>query len=1369
MMPAAKFFDPIMGVDVHMILPAVQPAPPVPIPHPFIGFFMDPMDLAPVIGATVFVNNQPRVQAGTGSSIPSIVMHFPIGGTFVKPVGNEGEAFMGSATVLVEDEPFTYLGNPVLSCSCIGMPPPPRKKSKGAPGLMMPTSTVTPIPMGMPVLIGGPPTISMMGMAMKFGMAGLGKGLGGLKKMQKKSKMMKKVSDKIHKAANKVMDKLGIPPSVRNKVHKSICSVTGHPVDIATGKVFTDNIDFELPGPIPLQWERVYFSTSAYDGPIGYGWHHSYDMALYYEPSENMVMLRLGDGRITGFPMLENNTEHYNRQEKLTLSYSQNQYTLRTEDDLSYHFTVVGNKRDVYSLTAITDRNGHRVQFHYDTNGHLIRIIDSAARILTIVNNAQGKIKEIYAPHPDYKDRQFKLLSYEYDYAGNLIKMSDAHEQSFTFKYMGHLMIQETNRVGLSFYFEYDGTDENARCLRTWGDEGIYDHKLEYYPDGMITIVENSLGAKTQHMYNDDGVVVEVTDAMGNVSKTLYNEHCEVVEEIDNLGASTKYEYDGRGNRTEVIQPDGTKVSFEYDSRDQLLSATDEIGSTTAWGYDDKGNIAIRIDCLGRETSYAYASGMLTKVTMPDGTETKLTYDNQFNLSSLETADGAKSTLAFDYLGRCTAIVDPRGNMQQRRFDLMGRVIRVDEPDGNIREMRYDGEGNVLHAKDRQHNVQFTYRGMNRLASRTEAGTTVEFVYDTEDQLIAIQNEHGSVYGFKLDPLGNVMQETGFDRLIRTYDRDAEGRVVKVNRPLGQFSEYEYDDAGQVIKVKHHDDSEELFEYREDGELLVAQNAHQKIQFEKDALGQILKEIQGAHEVISQYDVMGRRIKIQSSLGANIDIARNMMGDAEKVSVGNRNGSAWTATMERDIMGLELVRTLPGGMQSITKRDKLGRPVHHRIAGKKAVHVDRQYVWDVNDRLRKIIDAKQGTTTFTHDDLGNLSGATYGDGSVEYRMPDSVGNLFRTAERSDRKYGPAGQLLESNGTRFYYDVEGNLINKVEKDGSQWHYRWNAQGMLEKVVRPDGMEVSFIYDALGRRTSKTFGHRTTYWVWDGNVPLHEWTEGEVLEEGVVQMKPRIEYRVTGRNVMSEAPANAPPTGITTWVFEPESFSPMAKLKDGKQYSIVTDYLGTPTCMLGEAGEKIWSATTSIYGKLRTLEGDRNACPFRYPGQYEDEETGLYYNRFRYYDPEDGLYVSQDPIGLEGGNPTLYGYVSDSNMMVDELGLLTYNTMPGKTNYQKHHIIPQQLKNHDALQKAGYNIHDSSNVKYLPKKSGIDSNTNLAIHNGSHPKYTAAVQSDLDKIAKKGKANNWTQAQYKAKVEKVVNKYDKKLTNGKIKCK
>ncbi len=76
---------------------------------------------------------------------------------------------------------------------------------------------------------------------------------------------------------------------------------------------------------------------------------------------------------------------------------------------------------------------------------------------------------------------------------------------------------------------------------------------------------------------------------------------------------------------------------------------------------------------------------------------------------------------------------------------------------------------------------------------------------------------------------------------------------------------------------------------------------------------------------------------------------------------------------------------------------------------------------------------------------------------------------------------------------------------------------------------------------------------------------------------------------------------------------------------------------------------------IYGKVRSIEGSKTFIPFRYQGQYEDEEIGLYYNRYRYYSCDTGGYINQDPIGLAGNNPNFYAYVHDSNTFIDPFGL------------------------------------------------------------------------------------------------------------------
>ena len=159
------------------------------------------------------------------------------------------------------------------------------------------------------------------------------------------------------------------------------------------------------------------------------------------------------------------------------------------------------------------------------------------------------------------------------------------------------------------------------------------------------------------------------------------------------------------------------------------------------------------------------------------------------------------------------------------------------------------------------------------------------------------------------------------------------------------------------------------------------------------------------------------------------------------------------------------------------------------------------------------------------------------------------------------------------------------------------------------------------------------------MWDGNVPLHEWQEQLPRPEdpATFELTPTVKGE------------------LATWLFEPGTFAPLAKFTPHNRYGIVTDHLGTPVTMYTAEGKKVWSLELSIYGEVRRLDGWKGVCPFRYPGQYHDDETGLYYNRFRYYDPEAGAYLSVDPIGPAGGNPTLYGYVGDVNGSYDPFGL------------------------------------------------------------------------------------------------------------------
>ena len=219
------------------------------------------------------------------------------------------------------------------------------------------------------------------------------------------------------------------------------------------------------------------------------------------------------------------------------------------------------------------------------------------------------------------------------------------------------------------------------------------------------------------------------------------------------------------------------------------------------------------------------------------------------------------------------------------------------------------------------------------------------------------------------------------------------------------------------------------------------------------------------------------------------------------------------------------------------------------------------------------------------------------------------------------------------------------------------YEWYGNGMLKSVRTPEGATIRFEYDALGRRTLKETHDTCHRYAWDGNVLLHEWRYDR-------REKPRMEKDELGRIRYDR---QEPYTNLITWVYDGGSYTPVAKLTEEGSYTIVQDYMGTPIQALDSKGNVVWDCILDIYGDVLELRGERNFIPFRFQGQYEDGETGLYYNHFRYYSPDTGSYICQDPIRLAGNNPTLYGYVEDVNGWIDPFGLSEFSAALKTSNF------------------------------------------------------------------------------------------------------
>ena len=446
-------------------------------------------------------------------------------------------------------------------------------------------------------------------------------------------------------------------------------------------------------------------------------------------------------------------------------------------------------------------------------------------------------------------------------------------------------------------------------------------------------------------------------------------------------------------------------------------------------------------------------------------------------------------------------------------------------------------------------------------------------------------------------------------------------------------------------------------------------------EFVRNALGQVIKETQDGRTVEHKYDERSRLSNIVSALGGNITYGYDIKGAVNHISAGmSGKRKPWEANIAYDRFGRETSRMMPGCVENTMHYDSIGRPAHQRVRHNGRTLHDKSYTWGDNLRLLRTFDTINGRSVrYDYDAFGSLSGAVFGDGSRQWRNPDLMGNVYDSPDRTDRSYGRGGQLREDKKWRYYYDSHGNLVLKTMRrsgpsletgmrdeflawQSGDYAYTWQGNGMLRSVTRPDGKTVTFRYDALGRRIEKVFDGRVYRYLWDGDVILHEWDYAEADRPNTVVTE-------TGEVTLDRP---EPVENLITWVYDSDSYVPTAKIVGDRRYSIISDYIGRPVQAYDDNGNIVWQADYDIYGNLRNLNGSRQFIPFRQLGQYEDEETGLYYNRFRYYDPRIGNYISQDPIRLAGNNPTLYGYVGDCNIDLDALGLSLALPCPNGTN-------------------------------------------------------------------------------------------------------
>ncbi|MDC9591651.1 hypothetical protein PSI23_20800 [Xenorhabdus sp. XENO-10] len=206
------------------------------------------------------------------------------------------------------------------------------------------------------------------------------------------------------------------------------------------------------------------------------------------------------------------------------------------------------------------------------------------------------------------------------------------------------------------------------------------------------------------------------------------------------------------------------------------------------------------------------------------------------------------------------------------------------------------------------------------------------------------------------------------------------------------------------------------------------------------------------------------------------------------------------------------------------------------------------------------------------------------------------------------------------------------------------FRWNSQNQLIGVQTPGGQQWAYRYDAFGRRTEKVCeraGMRTTY-LWDGDVPA------EIREYRHNRLYSIRHLVFDGWQLLAQQ--------VQFFTLNPENRHELIAGNIQTQYAVCAP-TGEPLALFDEAGHRVWrQPPQSLYGLRLGVPGENAELNpgIQFAGQWLDEESGLVYNRFRYYSPVAGQYLTPDPLGLLGGENS-YAYVKNPTGWVDPHGL------------------------------------------------------------------------------------------------------------------
>ncbi|MBK1786882.1 DUF6531 domain-containing protein [Prauserella cavernicola] len=1038
------------------------------------------------------------------------------------------------------------------------------------------------------------------------------------------------------------------PDSTRTPEQNRVCE--NDPVDVASGEVVLGQTDVELPGVLPLVLKRTHISSYRAGRFFGRNWASTLDQRL--EIDKDGVVFVGDDGVILVYPEPTANQPVLPvTGPRWELARSETEWTL-TQRETGRILRFAAGPHTVRPLTAISDRNGNRIDIDRDPTGvptavrhhggyHVdvdtdrgvirgLRLRNQSGPAITLVrygyHNESGLLAEVL-------NSSNRALRFEYDTDGRLTQWTDRNDQWYR-------------------YF-YDG---DGRCIANQGSGGFLNGTFTYQTEPRTTRFTDALGNTTTYQLDARGNVTADTDPLGNTTTSEWDTGNRLVSRTDPLGRTTAYTYDADGNITTITRADGRQAVAEYNEMGQPVEVTDPDGAVWSQEFDERGNRTSMTNPAGASSRYSHDDrGNVISVTNELGAVTRITVDSAGLPVTITDASGAARRLQRDQFGRIATVTDAVGAVTRFGWTITGQRSWRTLPDGATERWAYDGEGNqVLHVDPSGRTSRMSYTQFDLPASQTHPdGSTLSYAYDPQLRLISVTNSRGQTWRYERDAAGNVVGEVDFDGREIRYSYDAAGQLIGRSNGAGEVTEFRRDQLGHVVERRSGDQAA-TFEFDPMGRMLLAVNSDARVTYERDVLGRVTAETVNGRTVSSEYDLLGRRVSRRTPTGTESLWAYDGRNRPRQLRTAGR-----TLTFGFDPTGKEIEHSLDNGTTIALERDRNGRISGQTVSvssfggvpgngRQRQVIQHRRYRYRTDGSIGEVDDQLAGKLQFDLDHAGRVTRLN-GPSWTENYAYDEAGNISAGSwpEQDRETQGPreyeGSRLVGAGAVRYYFDAQGRMIRMVRKRLSakpeSWRYAWNADDRLTEVTTPDGSRWRYRYDALGRRIAKE----------------------HVVPDGTVVLE-RTDFTWDGLKLAEEVRND---NTATTWNWHPRSFRPLTQSHklvadqdwfDKEFYSIVTDAVGTPTELVDDSGSIAWRNRSTLWGRSVLDRSGGAHTPWRFPGQYHDAETGLNYNYFRYYDPENGRYVTADPLGLAPSS-NHYTYVPNPLRWLDPLGLMS----------------------------------------------------------------------------------------------------------------